>query len=219
MFFGHLRIKLRKCPQNTSEPLFGSVLHAQIYSGCHAQIYTVFLECVMFITKYLIVKNICILYLLIWWGFSTSLGEKLVFCCCADDFILYKFLHFLFLIDWLRCNKLNSNGKLVTDNRSVTCTGNYWSFPPKPGTMCSTFSFVLIHFKVICTLHEGGMCLDAWNNKTRQEECIFTCFYFQMIKIKEIFEEIVSLDTSELRFGSVQSFPPPYLHKEPGWKQ
>ena len=29
-------------------------------------------------------------------------------------------------------------------------------------TMCSTFSFVLIHFKVICTLHEGGeMCLDA----------------------------------------------------------
>ena len=51
---------------NTSEPLFGSVLRAQIYSGCHAQIYTVFLECVMFITKYLIVKNICILYLLIW---------------------------------------------------------------------------------------------------------------------------------------------------------
>ena len=40
-------------------------------------------------------------------------------------------------------------------------------------------------------------------------------FYFQMIEIKEIFEEIVSLDTSELRFGSVQSFPPPYLHKEP----
>ena len=36
-----------------------------------------------------------------------------------------------------------------------------------------------------------------------------------MIEIKEIFEEIVSLDTSELRFGSVQSFPPPYLHKEP----
>ena len=34
-----------------------------------------------------------------------------------------------------------------------------------------------------------------------------------MIKIKEIFEEIVLLDTSELRFGSVQSFPPPYLHK------
>ena len=36
-----------------------------------------------------------------------------------------------------------------------------------------------------------------------------------MTEIKEIFEEIVSLDTSELRFGSVQSFPPPYLHKEP----
>ena len=53
------------------------------------------------------------------------------------------------------------------------------------------------------------------NKKTRQEECIFTCFYFQMIEIKEIFEEIVLLDTSELRFGSVQSFPPPYLHKEP----
>ena len=53
------------------------------------------------------------------------------------------------------------------------------------------------------------------NKKTRQEECIFTCFYFQMIEIKEIFEEIVSLDTSELRLGSVQSFPPPYLHKEP----
>ena len=175
----------------------------------------------MFITKYLIVKNICILYLLIWWGFSTSLGEKLVFCCCPDDFILYKFPHFLFLIDWLRCNKLNSNWKLVTENRSVTCTGNYWSFPSKVGTMCSTFSFVLIHLKVICTLHEGGgeMCLDAWNKKTRQEECIFTCFYFQMIEIKEIFEEIVSLDTSELRFGSVQSFPPLYLYKEPVWKQ
>ena len=39
-----------------------------------------------------------------------------------------------------------------------------------------------------------------------------------MIEIKEIFEEIVSLDTSKLRFGSVQSFPPPYLHKEPVWK-
>ena len=185
---GHFRIKVRTCPDtafygwDTSELRFGSVLwtlqnlnsevskehfrtfigsvlRAQIYSGCHAQIYTVFLECVMFITKYLIVKNICILYLLIWWGFSTSLGEKLVFCCCADDFILYKFPHFLFLIDWLRCNKLNSNGKLVTENRSVTCTGNYWSFPPKLGTMCSTFSFVLIHFKVICTLHEGGECV------------------------------------------------------------
>ena len=81
--------------------------------------------------------------------------------------------------------------------------------------------FLLFWFILRLFVHymRGGMCLDAWNNKTRQEECIFTCFYFQMIKIKEIFEEIVSLDTSELRFGSVQSFPPPYLHKEPGWKQ
>ena len=38
-------------------------------------------------------------------------------------------------------------------------------------------------------------------------------------EIKEIFKKIVPLDTSELRFGSVQGFPPPYLHKEPGWKQ
>ena len=29
--------------------------------------------------------------------------------------------------------------------------------------MCSTFSFVLIHLKVICTLHEGGeMCDRTW---------------------------------------------------------
>ena len=34
-----------------------------------------------------------------------------------------------------------------------------------------------------------------------------------MIEIKEIFEEIVSLDTSELRFGSVQSFLHPICIK------
>ena len=162
----------------------------------------------MFITKYLIVKNICILYLLSWWGFSTSLAEKLVFGRTPDDFILHKFPHFLFLIDWLRCNKLNTNWTLLTDNRSGRCTGSYWSFPPKLGTMCSTFFFVLMHLKLICTLNNGGkMCLDAWNKKTRQEECLFTCFYFQMIEIKEIFEEILALDTSELRFGSVQRLP------------
>ena len=51
------------------------------------------------------------------------------------------------------------------------------------------------------------MCLDARNKKTRQEECLFTCFYFQMIEIKEIFEEILALDTSELRFRSVKCLP------------
>ena len=143
----HFRTLIRKCPMRN------------IFTLAAMSKFTVFLQCIMFITKYLIVKNICILYLLSWWGFSTSLGEKLVFCCCPDDFILYKFPHFLFLIDWLRCNKLNSNWKLVTDNRSGTCTGSNWSFPPKLGTMCSTFSFVLIHLKVICTLHEGGKCV------------------------------------------------------------
>ena len=38
----------------------------------------------------------------------------------------------------------------------------------------------------------------------------------QLLEIKEIFKKIVPLDTSELRFGSVQGFPPPYLHEEPG---
>ena len=62
----------------------------------------------------------------------------------------------------------------------------------------------------------GGKCVKMHEiRKQDKKNDIFTCFYFQMIEIKEIFEEIVSLDTSELRFGSVQSFPPPYLHKEP----
>ena len=39
---------------------------------------------------------------------------------------------------------------------------------------------------------------------------------FQLLEIKEIFKKTVPLDTSELRFRSVQGFPPPYLHKEPG---
>ena len=41
------------------------------------------------------------------------------------------------------------------------------------------------------------MCLDAWTKETTQEECLFTWFYFQIIEIKEIFEKIVALDTSE----------------------
>ena len=43
---------------DTSEVLYGSVLRVQIHSGCLAQFYTVFLQCIIFITKYLIVKNI-----------------------------------------------------------------------------------------------------------------------------------------------------------------
>ena len=82
----HFQTIIRKCPSrvhngfdtsehlfgwvptvvDTSKLLFGSVLCIQIYSGCLAQIYTVFLKCIMFIAKYLIVKNICILYLLSW---------------------------------------------------------------------------------------------------------------------------------------------------------
>ena len=100
----------------------------------------------------------------------------------------------------------------------------YWKllkFPSKTWNHVLHFFFCFDSFEGYLYITWGGgeMCLDAWNKKTRQEECIFTCFYFQMIEIKEIFEEIVSLDTSELRFGSVQSFPPPYLHKEPVWKQ
>ena len=48
------------------------------------------------------------------------------------------------------------------------------------------------------------------------KKCLFIWFNFQLLEIKEIFKKIVPLDTSELRFGSVQGFPPPYLHKERG---
>ena len=52
-------------------------------------------------------------------------------------------------------------------------------------------------------------------NKQDMKKVYVLDFNFQIIEIKEIFEEIISLDTSELRFGSVQGFPPAYLHKEP----
>ena len=70
--------------------------------------------------------------------------------------------------------------------------------------MCSNFSFVLIDLNLICTLPEGGkLCLDAWINQTTYEKDLFIWFNFQILGVKEIFEKIVLLDTSKLRFGSV----------------
>ena len=81
---GHFRIKVQMCPDtgfygwDTSELRFGSVLwtlqnlnsevsYAYKFTLAAMPKFTLFfLECIMFITKYLIVKNICILYLLIW---------------------------------------------------------------------------------------------------------------------------------------------------------
>ena len=144
----------------------------------------------MFITKYLIVKNICILYLLSLWWFRTlasTLPEQLGFGRSPHYFLLHKFPHFLsWYTDWGVINWI-----LLTDKKSGTCTGSYWSFPLKLGAMCSTFSFVLIHLNLTCTLPEGGkMCLDAWTKRRTHKECLFTWFYFQIIEIKEIFEKI-----------------------------